>query len=169
MRLLKIKDNSVTRVQVSKERFGTFTDRFQGRFPVGELVLTYFPDNYAPVRLDAGTLKAGAPRDDLELILKPGHQHQLNIQNEQGEPVTEATVVVHPTWGEGGSGPIFPLKVNTEGTPSLCSIWPTPRTMSMSQPPDMNPLEKHTTSRQSRRHQLDHSESQSENDRADPG
>ena len=98
---------------------GTFTDRFQGRFPAGELVLTYFPENYAPIRLDAGTLKVGVPRDDLELILKPGHQHQLNIQNEQGEPVTEATVVVHPTWGESGSGPIFPLKVNTEGALTL--------------------------------------------------
>ncbi|QDT23790.1 M56 family metallopeptidase [Gimesia chilikensis] len=113
---------------------GTFTDRFQGRFPVGELVLTYFPDNYAPVRLDAGTLKAGAPRDDLELILKPGHQHQLNIQNEQGEPVTEATVVVHPTWGESGSGPIFPLKVNMEGALTLQHLADTSYDVNVSAP-----------------------------------
>ncbi|QDV20870.1 Regulatory protein BlaR1 [Gimesia panareensis] len=98
---------------------GTFTDTFQGRFPAGPLILTYFPPNHAPVRLDVGTLKAGVPRNELKLILKPGHSHQLTILNEQGEPVPEATVVIHPTWGESGSGPIFPLKVNEQGALTL--------------------------------------------------
>ncbi|QDU52924.1 M56 family metallopeptidase [Gimesia panareensis] len=98
---------------------GSFTDTFQGRFPAGPLVLTYFSPNHAPVRLDVGTLKAGVPRNDLKLILKPGHSHQLTILNEQGEPVPEVTVVIHPTWGESGSGPIFPLKANEQGTLTL--------------------------------------------------
>lgn len=113
---------------------GSFTDTFQGRFPAGPLVLTYFPPNHAPVRLDVGTLKAGVPRNDLEIILKPGHTHQLTIQNEQGAPVPEATVVIHPTWGESGSGPIFPLKVNAQGEVTLQHLADTSYDVKVSSP-----------------------------------
>lgn len=101
---------------------GYFTDTFRGRFPAGPLVLYYHPRQYAPVRLDVGSLKAGVPRNDLKIILKPGHTHRLKIQNEQGEPIPDATIVIHPTWGGSANGPNHPQQSDAQGNIQLVHL-----------------------------------------------
>ncbi|MEQ8854473.1 M56 family metallopeptidase [Gimesia sp.] len=113
---------------------GYFTDTFEGLFPEGPLVLFYHPNQYAPVRLDVGSLKAGVSRNDLQMILKPGHAHQLKIHNEQGEPISGATIVIHPTWGGSAGGPNYPLQSDEQGNVQLIHLADTSYNVKVSAP-----------------------------------
>ncbi|MCR9231757.1 MAG: M56 family metallopeptidase [bacterium] len=113
---------------------GYFTDTFEGLFPEGPLVLFYHPEQYAPVRLDVGALKAGVSRNDLKMILKPGHAHQLKIHNVQGEPIPGATIVIHPNWGDSASGPNYPLQSDEQGNLQLIHLADTAYDVKVSAP-----------------------------------
>ncbi len=113
---------------------GYFTDTFEGLFPEGPLVLFYHPEQYAPVRLDVGALKAGVSRADLKMVLKPGHAHQLKIHNEQGEPIPGATIVIHPTWGGSAGGPNYPLQSDEQGNVQLIHLADTAYDVKVSAP-----------------------------------
>lgn len=113
---------------------GYFTDTFEGLFPEGPLVLFYHPEQYAPVRLDVGALKAGVSRADLKMVLKPGHAHQLKIHNEQGEPIPGATIVIHPNWGGSAGGPNYPLQSDEQGNVQLIHLADTAYDVKVSAP-----------------------------------
>ena len=113
---------------------GHFTDTFEGLFPEGPLVLFYHPEQYAPVRLDVGALKAGVSRNDLKMILKPGHTHQLKIHNVQGEPILGATIVIHPNWGGSAGGPNYPLQSDEQGNVQLIHLADTAYDVKVSAP-----------------------------------
>lgn len=113
---------------------GHFTDTFEGLLPEGPLVLFYHPEQYAPVRLDVGALKAGVSHNDLKMILKPGHAHQLKIHNVQGEPIPGATIVIHPNWGGSAGGPNYPLQSDEQGNVQLIHLADTAYDVKVSAP-----------------------------------
>lgn len=113
---------------------GHFTDTFEGLFPEGPLVLFYHPEQYAPVRLNVGALKAGVSRNDLKMILKPGHAYQLKIHNVQGEPIPGATIVIHPNWGGSAGGPNYPLQSDEQGNVQLIHLADTAYDVKVSAP-----------------------------------
>ncbi|MFI4851126.1 MAG: M56 family metallopeptidase [Gimesia chilikensis] len=113
---------------------GYFTDTFEDLFPEGPLVLFYHPEQYAPVSLDVGALKAGVSRNDLKMILKPGHAHQLKIHNVQGKPIPGATIVIHPNWGGSAGGPNYPLQSDEQGNVQLIHLADTAYDVKVSAP-----------------------------------
>lgn len=99
-----LETNSSTSSQSSTE--GSYTDSFDIEVPAGTVWLTYFPDGYAPAWVGPLELQPGQHRDDITLTLKPGFSELVRVTNEQGEPVADATLHVHPEINGSADGPI---------------------------------------------------------------
>ncbi len=94
---------------------GQFTESFSCEVPAGTVSLAYFPEGYAPTWAGPFELKPGQNLDEITLTLKAGFSAKLILQNEDGKPVPDATVVAHPRHNDSIHGPVVEQLTDESG------------------------------------------------------
>ncbi|HQX52015.1 MAG TPA: M56 family metallopeptidase, partial [Planctomycetaceae bacterium] len=85
---------------------GQFSDRFSMTRPAGTISISHFADGFAPAWTERFEMKPGEVRDDLTIVLKPGTTKRIRVTNEDGNPISGATVLALPVRHGSHNGPV---------------------------------------------------------------
>ncbi|MEM9659388.1 MAG: M56 family metallopeptidase, partial [Planctomycetota bacterium] len=94
---------------------GQFSDAFSCEVPAGTVLLSYFPEDYAPAWAGPFELRPGQELDDVTITLRPGFSVRLILQGDEGQRVPGATVVSQPIADRGIHGPVHEQQTDDIG------------------------------------------------------
>lgn len=94
---------------------GHYADEFSFQVGPGTAWLSHYVEGYAPVWTDKLELAAGEIRDDIVLVLKPGVSQRVQVVNQRGEPVPNASLVAHPRIHKQTGGPVHKQQTDNRG------------------------------------------------------
>ncbi|WP_238388707.1 redoxin domain-containing protein [Roseimaritima ulvae] len=94
---------------------GEFKDSFRLEGPAGQCYLTYFADEFAPIRSEKFDVEPGDMVEGIVLRLAAGITAEIQVQSKDGSPIEGASVVRVPVIYGSPGGPIYPHKTDVAG------------------------------------------------------
>ncbi len=92
-----------------------YTDHFSSKLPAGKIWLRYFPDGFAPTWAGPFDIKPGETRTDVTLVLKRGFSSLIQVRDQQGAPIANATLNALPEIHENTGGPMIDQLTDENG------------------------------------------------------
>ena len=94
---------------------GQFSDCFSMTLPAGTISISHFADGFAPAWTEQFETKPGEVRDDLTIVLKLGTAKRIRVSNEDGKPISGATVLALPVRHGSHNGPVDKKTTDEKG------------------------------------------------------
>ena len=106
-------DQTSSRTYSSTE--GDFSDTFRVEIPAGTTTIAHFTEGYAPAWIGPLKVQAMQNQTDLELVLEKGFSFPIQVVDDAGTPIPNASITALPVINDSTNGPVLPRTADENG------------------------------------------------------